>query len=224
MQIQIISGSLGHSFSSLWVLFALGGWLVMYSPSKRHWCHPFYLCSIHFLLSPAPAWCWCWLGPDLAPGHGHQRNWVLAAGWSPAGTSTSPALPRHISGAPLSRLNNGGISGNNETIAVPRSVHHTRDHKNVGYETRDCTDDGTILFLLKNLHFHVRNSIIQGEEGFLLFKPLIIIWEMQLSFGFLFRFAYSQQWWQKYWTNLPRKVLKIIKNNPGTHDSTASIL
>ena len=101
MQIQIISGSLGHSFSSLWVICALGGWLVMYSPCKRHWCHPFYLCSIHFLLSPAPAWCWWWLGPDLAPGHGHQRNWVLAAGWSPAGTSTSPALPRHISGAPL---------------------------------------------------------------------------------------------------------------------------
>ena len=65
MQIQIISGSLGHSFSSLWVICALGGWLVMYSPCKRHWCHPFYLCSIHFLLSPAPAWCWCWLGPDL---------------------------------------------------------------------------------------------------------------------------------------------------------------
>ena len=99
MQIQMISGSLGHSFSSLWALCAPGGWLVMYSPSKRHWCHPFYLCSIHFLLSPAPAWCWWWLGPDLAPGHGHQRNWVLAAGWSPAGTSTSPALPRHISGA-----------------------------------------------------------------------------------------------------------------------------
>ena len=73
----------------------------MYSPSKQHRCHPFYLCSIHFSLSPAPAWCWwCWLGPDLAPGHGHQRNWVLAAGWSPA--STSPAMPRHISAASTS--------------------------------------------------------------------------------------------------------------------------
>ena len=62
MKIQIISGSLGHSFSAL---CAQGGWLVMNSPSKQHWCHPFYLCSIHFLLSPAPAWWWCWLGPDL---------------------------------------------------------------------------------------------------------------------------------------------------------------
>ena len=169
-------------------------------------------------------------GPRPAPGHGHQRNWVLAAGWSPAGTSTSPAMPRHISGASTPDFVTAEFLGTarrllfHEVSTTPEITKMLDMMKRNVRETRGCTNDGTILFLLKNLHFHVRNSIIQGEEGFLLFKPLIIIWEMQLSFGFLFRFAYSQQWWQKYWTNLPRKVLKIIKNNPGTHDSTASIL